>query len=67
MHSVPGKYSEIMVYTGSQGMGVSRLIVDRFSQVLFSTSGTERTEVINAIEAGVGPVKAIDDYIARHG
>ena len=67
VHSVPGKYSEIMVYTGSQGMGVSRLIVDRFSQVLFSTSGTERTEVINAIEAGVGPVKAIDDYIARHG
>ncbi len=67
VHSVPGKYSEVMVYTGSQGMGVSRLIVDRFSQVLFSTSGTERTEVINAIEAGVGPVKAIDDYIARHG
>ena len=27
----------------------------------------ERPEVINAIEAGVGPVKAIDDYIARHG
>ena len=66
VHSVPGKYSEIMVYS-NQGMGVSRLIVDRFSQVLFSTSGAERTEVINAMEAGEHPIAAIDNFIARHG
>ena len=55
-----------MVYS-NEGTGIARLIVDRFSQVLFSTSGAERTEVIADIEAGVHPVQAIDNFIARHG
>ncbi|NVZ11512.1 type IV secretion system protein TraC [Allochromatium humboldtianum] len=66
VHTIPGKYAEIMVYS-NQGMGVSRLVVDRFSQVLFSTSGAERTEVINAIEAGATPLQAIEEFIATHG
>ena len=66
VHSIPGKYSEVMFYT-EQGTGVARLVVDRFSQVLFSTSGAERTEVIADIEAGVQPVQAIENYIHRHG
>ncbi|MGG4054028.1 MULTISPECIES: type IV secretion system protein TraC [Delftia] len=66
VHSLDGKYSEIMVYT-NQGMDIARLVVDRFTQVLFSTSGNERTEVIKAIEAGTHPVQAIDDHIARYG
>ena len=66
VHTVPGKYAEIMVYS-NQGMGVTRLVVDRFSQVLFSTSGAERTEVITAIEAGAAPLQAIEDFIAVHG
>jgi len=66
VHSLPGSYSEVMVYS-NEGTGIARLIVDRFSQVLFSTSGAERTEVIADIEAGVHPVQAIDNFIARHG
>ncbi|BCU08434.1 type IV secretion system protein TraC [Allochromatium tepidum] len=66
VHTIPGKYAEIMVYS-NQGMGVARLVVDRFSQVLFSTSGAERTEVINAIEAGATPLQAIEEFIATHG
>jgi conjugal transfer ATP-binding protein TraC len=66
VHSVPGKYSEVMIYTNGQ-LGISRLIVDRFTGVLFSTSGKERNEVIDAMEAGVEPVQAIDDYIAKYG
>ena len=66
VHSIPGKYSEVMVYA-NQGVGIARLVLDRWSQVLFSTSGTERTEVIESIAAGVDPVLAIDNYIARHG
>ncbi len=66
VHSIPGKYSEVMFYT-EQGMGVARLVVDRFSQVLFSTSGTERTEVIANIENGMNPVQAVETYIAAHG
>jgi len=66
VHTIAGKYAEIMVYS-NQGMGISRLVVDRFSQVLFSTSGAERTEVINAIESGVSPLQAIEQFIERHG
>lgn len=66
VHSVPGKYSEVMIST-AQGMGVSRLVIDRFAQVLFSTSGAERTEVINAIDAGVPPVQAVEEFIRKHG
>lgn len=66
VHSIPGKYSEIMVYS-NQGTGIARLVVDRFSQVLFSTSGAERTDVLAAIEAGETPLAAIDNFIAKHG
>lgn len=66
VHSIPGKYSEVMFYT-EQGTGVSRLVVDRFSQVLFSTSGTERTEVIASIEQGMDPVEAVESYIRKYG
>lgn len=65
VHVVPGKYSEVLVYTGS-GWGVCRLVVDRFSQILYSTKGAERYEVIEAIENGVAPVDAINQYIERH-
>lgn len=66
VHSVPGKYSEIMIYV-NQSIGIARLVVDRFSQVLFSTSGTERSEVMKALEDGMSPVEAIDSYIERNG
>lgn len=66
VHTIPGKYAEVLLYT-EQGTGVARLVVDRFSQVLFSTSGTERTEVIANIENGMNPVQAVETYIAAHG
>ncbi len=65
VHVVPGKYSEVLVYTGA-GWGVCRLVVDRFSQVLYSTKGTERYEVIEAMEAGIPPVEAVNQYMERH-
>lgn len=66
VHSIPGKYSEVMFYT-EQGTGVARLVVDRFSQVLFSTSGAERTEVIANMERGMNPVEAVESFIEQHG
>jgi len=66
VHTVPGRYSEILIYT-DQGWGVCRLVLDRFSQVLFSTKGAERSEVIGAIESGVPAVQAINEFIERHG
>ena len=66
IHSTPGAYSEVMIYANGN-TGIARLVVDRFSQVMFSTSDPERSEIINAIERGEGPVAAIEDFIAKHG
>lgn len=66
VHTVPGKYSEVMLYTRG-GWGIVRLVVDRFTQVLFSTKGAERNEVMDAIERGVPTVDAINHFIERNG
>ncbi len=66
IHVVPGKYSEVLVQADS-GWGIFRLVVDRFSQVLFSTKGAERNEVIANIARGMKPVKAINEFIERNG
>jgi conjugal transfer ATP-binding protein TraC len=66
IHSVQGAYSEVMIYA-NESVGIARLVVDRFTQVLFSTSDPERSEIINAIEKGVNPVEAIESFIAKHG
>lgn len=66
VHTVLGVYSEFMVICSS-GVGIFRLITDRFTQVLFSTKGLERSEVIAAIEGGKPAVEAVNDYIAEYG
>lgn len=60
--TVPGKYSEIFFHTG-HGWGIGRLIVDRFSQVMYSTSGTERTKILQDIRDGIPAMAAIESYI----
>jgi conjugal transfer ATP-binding protein TraC len=66
VHTIRGKFSEIMLYT-PHGLGIARLIVDRFSQVAYSTTGAERNDVLAAINDGEDPVEAIDRFIAQHG
>lgn len=66
VHSVPGKYSEVMIYTNGQ-LGISRLIAGSLHWGALLESGKERNEVIDAMEAGVEPIDAIDDYIAKYG
>lgn len=67
VHTVPGRYSEVLLYSGTRGWGIGRLVVDRFSQVLFSTKGAERYEVLGDIERGVPVVEAVNNYIERNG
>ncbi len=64
VHTVPGRYSEVFVST-PRGEGILRLIVDRFSQVLFSTSGPERHEILKAIHDGVPVIEAIEEFIRK--
>jgi conjugal transfer ATP-binding protein TraC len=66
VHTSKGRYSEVMVKNGNS-YGVFRLVVNRFTQVAFSTSGDERTIPLNLIDSGVDPKAAIDQYILERG
>lgn len=66
VHTSKGRYSEVMVKIGNS-YGVFRLVVNRFTQVAFSTSGDERTIPLNLIDSGVDPKAAIDQYILERG
>lgn len=66
VHTLPGKYSEFMMLTDG-GFGVYRLVVDRFSQLLYSTAPHERIPIINAIEAGGNPLQVIEEFMNSRG
>lgn len=66
LHTVPGRYSEMMIKRGDD-YGVVRLVIDRFSQVLFSSKGAERNEILDAIDRGEDVVGAIDKFIQERG
>ena len=66
IHTIPGSYSEMMIRSGDS-WGIVRLVVDRFSQVLFSTKGWERDDVLERIHAGEDPVDVINNLIAERG
>lgn len=63
IHTVPGEYSEMMIRRDGE-YGVVRYVTDRFTQVLFSTKGAERDDILRAIERGESVVSAIDQFIA---
>jgi conjugal transfer ATP-binding protein TraC len=65
VHTIPGKYSEIMIKRGEGQWGIVRLVVNRFSQVLYSSKDDERDEIFDAIEDGSNVVTAINQFIAR--
>lgn len=43
VHTMPGKYSEIMVKRSDTDWGIVRLVVDNFHNVMFSTKGRHGT------------------------
>lgn len=60
--TVRGEYAEFM-YKRDDSYGVFRSVFSRFQQVMLSTSGTERTAVLRAIEQGVPAADAINSFI----
>ena len=66
LHTIPGRYAEMMIKRGDD-YGVVRLATDRFSQVLFSSKGAERNEILDAIDRGEDVVRAIDKFIEERG
>lgn len=65
VHTVPGKYSEVMVKRSESEWGIFRLTVDRFTQVLFSTKNDERNAIFDAIDRGDSVVDAVHQFIDR--
>ncbi|WP_432263215.1 type IV secretion system protein TraC [Cupriavidus sp. TMH.W2] len=65
VHTVPGKYSEVMVKRSESEWGIFRLAVDRFTQVLFSTKDDERDDIFDAIDRGDSVVDAVHRFIDK--
>lgn len=67
VHTVKGKnaYSEVMVKRTENDWGILRLSVNRFTQVMFSTSGSERDDILSELDAGGNAVQAVNNYISR--
>ncbi|WP_225934864.1 TraG/VirB4 family ATPase [Cupriavidus sp. EM10] len=63
VHTIPGKYSEVMVKQSESQWGIFRLTVDRFTQVLFSTKDDERDTIFDAIDRGDSVVEAVHRFI----
>jgi conjugal transfer ATP-binding protein TraC len=64
VHTSDRQFSEVM-FINRSGVGIARLQLDRFMQVVTSTKGAARTEVLNDIERGVPALEAIEQFIER--
>ena len=58
LRTVPGSHSEIMII-GNGASGVFRLTVDKFTQAMYSTSGKERSQVLEDLDNGVDVIESI--------
>jgi conjugal transfer ATP-binding protein TraC len=67
VNTVKGHYSEIFFYTssyrGSTAAAIGRLIVSRFSQLLYTTNADEKTAIRRHTERGLSLVDAINRVI----
>lgn len=62
VRTVPGSHSEIMI-VGDGNVGIFRMTVDRFTQAMYSTSGKDRTQVLDDIENGVDVIESVQRLI----
>ncbi|NEX63390.1 TraC family protein [Noviherbaspirillum galbum] len=64
LHTVKGKagYSELHFKTPG-GSGVARLMEPRFNQVLFSTEGQERQQILDALDRGDDVIEAVRQFV----
>lgn len=66
LHTVKGRagYSELH-FSSPGGSGIARLVEPRFNQVLFSTEGRERSEILQALDAGEDVVEAVREFVRK--
>lgn len=63
IHTIHGKYSEVATYS-PEGMAIGRLIVDPFSEKLYSTKGTEFDFIQRAMADGKTLAQAVEQLAA---
>lgn len=64
LRTVRGHYSEFMFKT-ERGYALFRAVFPRETQVLFSTTGAERTEILEAMERGVSAEDALKQFLDK--
>lgn len=47
LHIIKNRYSELMIRRSAEDWGIVRFFTDRYTQILYSTSGWERSEVMD--------------------
>jgi conjugal transfer ATP-binding protein TraC len=57
-----GNYSEIFCYT-PVGVGIGRLVVDRFTQLLYTSKADEYTKIKRKVDQGLSIADAINEVI----
>ena len=62
VHTVTGAYSEIFFIT-SYGNGVGRLIVDKYTKLLYSTHPDDIRMIMRRTDSGMTVGEAIDDIL----
>ena len=58
----PGVFSEVFVYRGSTG-GIARFMVDRKTELLYSTHPRDRQAISQRVAAGMTLEEAISDIV----
>lgn len=66
VHTDSGNYSEIFCYTPI-GSAVGRLVVDRFTQLLYTTKAEEVVKIQGYVKAGMSIPEAINKIIDEEG
>jgi conjugal transfer ATP-binding protein TraC len=59
VHTIHGKYSEVATYS-PDGMAIGRLIVDPFTEKLYSTKGTEFDAIQKRVHQGMTLAQAVE-------
>ena len=62
VHTVTGQYSEIFFVT-SYGVGIGRLMVDKYTKLLYSTHPDDIKKILERASRGMTTAEAIEDIL----
>jgi conjugal transfer ATP-binding protein TraC len=59
------QYSDLFIYTSGRGFGLARFVIDRFTQLLYTTNSKEVAILDKFMSEGMDLITAISKYIER--